>query len=223
MEGLSGSASCGRAIATGGDADQLGCSRKGRIAKTRTGRAMFLRVCSPKSTKVSRSLSRTWRQASSDKQTLPGSQIAWSLAAMFTPSPMRSPSASSMTSPRCMPVRISMRRSSARPAFCARRPSPTSSEQRTASTTLANSTMIPSPMRLTTRPPVLGDRGVEKVESEAHEAGQACPLRPPLSGGYSRRRRPPKSQRACASRPSAPHGSCDSRHCNTICDRLPVM
>jgi hypothetical protein len=51
-----------------------------------------------------------------------------------------------------MPTRYSMRRSSDRPALRVAGPPWTSIAQRTASTTLRNSTMLPSPVRLTMRP-----------------------------------------------------------------------
>ena len=72
---------------------------------------MFFSRLSPRSAKLSGILSRTCRQASSDRQIPPGSLIPSSRAAILTPSPRRSPSASSTTSPRWMPVRTSMRRS----------------------------------------------------------------------------------------------------------------
>ena len=71
---------------------------------------------------------------------------------MFTPSPIRSPSLSSTTSPRWIPTRNSMRRSGGRPSFRSIMLFCTSTAQRTASTTLRNSTRRPSPVRLTTRP-----------------------------------------------------------------------
>ena len=82
----------------------------------------------------------------------PGSAIASMRAAILTPSPIRSPSHSSTTSPRWMPMRNSMRRSGGRPALRSIMPFCTSMAQRTASTTLRKSTSAPSPVRLTTRP-----------------------------------------------------------------------
>jgi hypothetical protein len=61
------------------------------------------------------SLPRTCRYASSEIQIPPGSAIPSSRAAIFTPSPKMS-SPSKMTSPRLIPMRNSMRRSST--AFC---------------------------------------------------------------------------------------------------------
>ena len=82
----------------------------------------------------------------------PGLAMPSSRAAILTPSPIRSPSLSSTTSPRWMPTRNSMRRSGGRPALRSTMPFCNSMAQRTASTTLRNSTSAPSPVRLTTRP-----------------------------------------------------------------------
>jgi hypothetical protein len=71
---------------------------------------------------------------------------------MLTPSPIRSPSLSSTTSPRWMPMRNSMRRSGGRPALRSMIAFWTSIARRTALTTLLNSTRAPSPVRFTTRP-----------------------------------------------------------------------
>ena len=75
-----------------------------------------------------------------------------SRAAILTPSPIRSPSLSSTTSPRWMPIRNSMRLSGATPALRSTIALWISMAEFTASTTLRNSTMLPSPVRLTTRP-----------------------------------------------------------------------
>ena len=74
-----------------------------------------------------------------------------SRAATLTPSPKMS-SPSTMMSPRWMPMRNSMRRSGGTPAFRSAIPRCTSTAQRTASTTLGNSTSSPSPVVLTMRP-----------------------------------------------------------------------
>ena len=65
---------------------------------------------------------------------------------------IRSPSSSSTTSPRWMPMRNSMRRSGGKPVLRSTMPLCTSMAQRTASTTLRNSMIEPSPVRLTMRP-----------------------------------------------------------------------
>ena len=75
-----------------------------------------------------------------------------SRAAILTPSPIRSPSLSSTTSPTWMPTGNSIRRSGGRPALRSTMPFCTSMAQRTASTTLLNSMMLPSPVRFATRP-----------------------------------------------------------------------
>src|SRR5271166_3122413 len=135
---------------------------------------MFFSRCSPRSTKGSAILSRTCRQASSDRQIAPGAQIPSSRAAILTPSPIRSPSASSTTSPRWMPVRIFMRLSGASVWLRSASPLATSSAQRTASTTLRNSTIAPSPVRLTTRPPCAATAGLNSsVRSARRRASVA--------------------------------------------------
>ena len=82
----------------------------------------------------------------------PGLATSSRRAAMLTPSPIRSPSASSTTSPTWTPIRNSIRRSFGTPALRSIMPFCTSTAQRTASTTLRNSTRAPSPVRFTTRP-----------------------------------------------------------------------
>src|SRR5580693_2360778 len=90
--------------------------------------------------------------ACSERQTPPGSQRPSSRAAVLTPSPIRSPSLSSTPSPRWTPIRNSMRLSGATPALRSTIALWTSMAQFTASTTLRNSRMLPSPVRLTMRP-----------------------------------------------------------------------
>jgi hypothetical protein len=81
----------------------------------------------------------------------PGSASASSRAATLTPSPKTSPS-STMMSPRLIPTRNRMRRSSSISASRSIIARWISTAQRTASTTLWNSTSIPSPAVLTMRP-----------------------------------------------------------------------
>src|SRR5271169_4804099 len=82
----------------------------------------------------------------------PGLAMLSSRAAILIPSPIKSPSLSSTTSPTWTPIRNSMRRSGGNPALRSTMPCCTSIAQRTASTALRNSTSAPSPVRLTTRP-----------------------------------------------------------------------
>ena len=119
---------------------------------TRTGRAMFLTCCSPRSAKASGSLSRTWSQAMSETHRPPGSQIDSRRAAMLTPSPKMS-LPSMMMSPTLMPARNTMRLSSGVSALRASILRCTVTAQATAFTTLGNSTSNPSPVVLTMRPP----------------------------------------------------------------------
>ena len=83
---------------------------------------------------------------------------------------------SSTTSPRWTPIRNSMRRSSERPALRSRRPSWTSIAHRTASTTLRNSTRIPSPVRLTIRPMMGSDGRIDQIAVQRPEPRQRALL-----------------------------------------------
>jgi transposase len=112
----------------------------------------FANRIGPRSATASSSLPLTWRYASSDRQIAPGLATLCNRAAMLTPSPIRSPSLSSTTSPRWMPIRNSMRLSGATLALRSTIPLWTSMAQLTASTTLRNSMMLPPPVRLTMRP-----------------------------------------------------------------------
>ena len=73
---------------------------------------MFFTACSPWSSKLAATLPFTALRIDSDTVMPPGSASACSRAAMFTPSPYTVPSAFSITSPRCTPMRKRMRRSS---------------------------------------------------------------------------------------------------------------
>ncbi len=77
----------------------------------RTGCGMFLTSMAPRSSKSTSSLVATWRCTASDTQIPPTSACASNRAAMFTPSPYTSPSSSTITSPRLMPIRYSIRHS----------------------------------------------------------------------------------------------------------------
>src|SRR5580704_3433897 len=81
----------------------------------------------------------------------PGSAKPSSRAATLTPSPKISPSSTTM-SPTLIPIRNSMRRSDEISAFRWIMLACTSTAQRSASTTLRNSTRKPSPVVLTSRP-----------------------------------------------------------------------
>src|SRR5215471_13923297 len=80
----------------------------------RTGRAMFLTCCSPRSSKVTGNLSRTWSRTAREMHSPPGSHKLSSRAATLTPSPKMSP-ASLMMSPTLIPMRKVRRLSSATP------------------------------------------------------------------------------------------------------------
>jgi len=112
---------------------------------------MFFNCRSPKSSKVRSSLPLTCSYAARETQMPPGSDCPSIRAARFTPSPKTS-SPSIMMSPRLMPMRKIIRRSS----DSASTRSPISdcifAAQCTAATTLANSTRRPSPVVLKMRP-----------------------------------------------------------------------
>jgi len=112
---------------------------------------MFLTCCSPISSKEKASLSRTWSRTTRLTQIPPGSANPSSRAATLTPSPKMS-RPSLMISPRLIPMRSSMRRSGGTSVFRSAIARCTSTAQRTASTTLANSINRPSPVVLTMRP-----------------------------------------------------------------------
>ena len=122
-----------------------------RNVYTRTGRAMFLTLCSPQSSNEKGSLSRIWSRTTREMQIPPGSASASSRAATFTPSPKMSCS-SAITSPRFTPIRSLIRRSSGISGSRSSIPRCTSTALRTASTTLANSAKKPSPVFFTIRP-----------------------------------------------------------------------
>ena len=102
-------------------------------------------------------------------------------AAMLTPSPIRSPSLSSTTSPRWMPTRNSMRRSGGRPALRSTMPFCTSMAQRTASTTLRNSmrTAVAGPLH--DAAVMHGDGGIDQIAPERPQ-----PRKRPLLVGASK-------------------------------------
>ena len=118
---------------------------------TPTAREMFFTACSPISAKASDSLSLIWSLAAREMHSPPGSQRASRRAAILTPSPKMS-SPSMMISPTLMPMRKTMRLSSATPALRLTMPRWITTAHPTASTTLANSTSAPSPVVLTIRP-----------------------------------------------------------------------
>jgi hypothetical protein len=89
--------------------------------------------------------------ARAETQIPPGSAKPSSRAAMLTPSPKMSPFSTTM-SPTLIPTRHSMRWETGTEAFRSAMPACTSVAQRTASTTLENSTSRPSPVVFTIRP-----------------------------------------------------------------------
>ena len=157
IDGLSGSDSAAgwTAAVPVASTSESGRNARGPISGpmryTRTGLTIFLRLCSPRSSKTQSSRSRTWSCTIADTQIPPGSATPSSRAAMLTPSPWMSPS-STMMSPELIPTRNSMRRSSGVAAFRDPIPLCTVMAQATASTTLGNSIRRPSPVVLTMRP-----------------------------------------------------------------------
>ena len=95
-----------------------------------------------------------------------------SRAAILTPSPIRSPSLSSTTSPRWMPIRNSMRLSGATPALRSTIALWTSMAQLTASTTLRNSMMAAVAGALDDAPMMHGDGRIDQVASERPQPRQ---------------------------------------------------
>jgi hypothetical protein len=112
---------------------------------------MFFTSCAPRKSKPSDSLFLTCSNTEPETSTPPGSASCCSLAAMLTPSPKRSPP-STITSPRLMPIRSSMRRPSGSAAFRSASSRWMRTAQSTAFTTLANSASTLSPDVLTSRP-----------------------------------------------------------------------
>src|SRR6516164_3935467 len=102
IEGLSGSSS-GRGESSFGP---IAGMVRSRTRYARTGRGIFFTSCSPRSSNVQSSLSRTWSRTTRLIQIPPGSASASSRAATFTPSPKMSYS-STITSPRLIPIRTS--------------------------------------------------------------------------------------------------------------------
>src|SRR4029077_10835824 len=78
---------------------------------------MFFTCCSPRSSKVSGSLSRTWSRTAREMHSPPGSPKPSHRAATLTPAPKMS-LASLMMSPTLMPIRKVSRFSSATLALC---------------------------------------------------------------------------------------------------------
>ena len=144
--------------------------------QTCMGRVMFLSVCRPPSSKTASSRLRTSSCTRADRQIPPGVATSCKRAATFTPSPKMS-SPSTMMSPMIdadaegnAPVlRLSPAVRSAI-AVC------TSTTQRTASTTLANSSSSPSPVVLTMRPPWLAICGIDDFPAQGLQRRQRAAL-----------------------------------------------
>ncbi len=149
-----------------------------------TGRAMFFTGCVPPLRNSASSLPRTWRITSSEAQIPPGVERAYSRVAMFPPSPKMS-SRSTTISPRLMPLRSYIRRSSPTsalggPSLVARR-----------------GNIAPPPPRSGTRPECRGPpcrrcarrrprSAVARVRRDEPSWRPASPPRPPRAAGCSR-------------------------------------
>ena len=162
---------------------------------TRTGRSMFFSICGPRSSKARSSLLATCSRTVSETTTPPGVANASRRAATLTPSPYTS-SASTMTSPRWTAIRKLMRWGSSRLAFRCAMASCTKTAQRTASTTLANSTMAPSPISLMIRPPCSARSGSIWLRRACCSRSSVPASSTPISLD-SPRRRPRESRTAC--------------------------
>jgi len=145
---------------------------------------MFLSACSPRSSKTRSSLPAASSCTRAEAQIPPGSASASSRAAILTPSPNRSPSSSTSISPWWMPTRYSTRLSLAIVALRSAIPACTSAAQRSASTTLPNSTSSPSPVVLTSLP--LCAAIVRSISSArmAFSAWRVPPSSAPISREY---------------------------------------
>ena len=166
---------------------------------------MFLSVCSPISSKIRLIFPAASSCTRSDTQIPPGSAIPSSRAAMLTPSPKMSPSCSTM-SPTLMPILNSRRLSSPTSALRPAMPACTSTAQRTASTTLANSASNPSPVVLTIRPRCSAIEG-SKSSRRWRLRLRGCLRRRRPSADCIRRHQPQGSPRASARRGRLPSSS----------------
>jgi hypothetical protein len=112
--------------------------------KARTGSTMFLNRCSPRAVNVTGSLVPSWSRTAPERQIPPGSASACSRAVMLTPSPKRL-SPSTITSPRCTPIRNRIRSPAGRFSFSLAIVCCTAMAHSTASTALAKSARMLSP------------------------------------------------------------------------------
>jgi hypothetical protein len=118
---------------------------------TRIGREMFFTRWWPASIRRTPTSWRTCSRTACEMATSPGTASASSRAATLTPSPAISPPSIRM-SPRLMPMRNSMRESAARSRLRSAMARWISTAQDRASTALANSTRMSSPLLRTMRP-----------------------------------------------------------------------
>ena len=149
---------------------------------TPTERAMFFTICSPRSVKVNASLSRICSFTVRETHNPPGSHKVSSRAATFTPSPKMS-FPSIMISPRLMPMRSTMRLSSASSALRLNMPRWTATAQATASTTLGELDEQTVAGGLDDAPAMAGDGRIEQIAT----MGFQLSLRVPTSSTPIRR------------------------------------
>src|SRR5215472_5200417 len=164
MDGLSGSGSDWGGVGAG----SLPGMARSRTLYTRSGLAMFLTCCSPRSSKEQSSLSRIWSRTTREMQIPLGSASASSRAATFTPSPKMSCS-STITSPRLTPSRNSIRLPAEVLAFLSLIPRCVLTAQRTASTTLGELGQEPVAGGLYDPTPVLGEFRLDQLPEMGFE------------------------------------------------------
>src|SRR6516165_8278680 len=158
---------------------------------------MFLTLCSPKSANPIGSFSPTCSRTEALTQISPGAASASIRAATLTPSPNMSPS-STITSPTLMPIRKRMRSASGVLALRSSIPFCTTTAQRTASTTEANSISMPSPVVLKMRPRCWSISGSINSRRWLFRATSVFSSSTPISREYSTT----SAQRIAASRRS---------------------
>ncbi len=149
IDGLSGNASAGLTRKIEAAAAP---SSAPRTPKARTGCTMFFTACSPWSSNATALRLRCVIWTVSDTVMPPGSASASKRAAMLTPSPYTVPSAFSITSPRCTPIRNRIRRSSGRGSAACASSFCTVSAALTAPLAVSNTASTESPAMSTTRP-----------------------------------------------------------------------
>ena len=130
-----------------------GCGTPSSLTENaRMGSAMFLTACIPRSSNAAATRLLTAPRTASETMMPPGSASACRRAAMLTPSPYRSPSGFSMTSPRCTPMRKRILRSAGTSSDDCSSSRCAASAAVTAPAAVSNTASTESPAMLITRP-----------------------------------------------------------------------